>query len=50
MPPPAERAARAMRVVTLPATIHNDMWDGATPAQKAEMLAHIDAFLRELGI
>lgn len=48
IPPPAERASLGMRVVTLPATIHNDMWDGGTPAQKAEILTHIDSFLREL--
>lgn len=48
LPPPAERAPLGLRSVTLPATVHNDMWDGATPLQKAEMLTHIDRFLREL--
>ena len=48
LPPPAERAALGLRSVTLPATVHDDMWDGATPAQKAEILAHIDEFLAEL--
>jgi pimeloyl-ACP methyl ester carboxylesterase len=48
LPSPAERAALGLRVVTLRDTVHNDMWDGATPAQKAEMLRHIDRFLGEL--
>ena len=34
-----------MKVVKLPATIHNDMWDGATEEQKAEMIRHIDVYL-----
>ena len=36
-----------MRTVKLSATIHDDMWDGATKKQKAEILRHIDEFLRE---
>jgi hypothetical protein len=36
-----------MKILTLPATIHNDMWDGGTAEQKAEILRHIDGFLRE---
>jgi predicted dienelactone hydrolase len=47
VPSAAEQAAFGMQVVRLPATIHNDMWDGGTEAQKAEILQHIDAFLRE---
>lgn len=48
IPTPAEQARYRMKVVKLPATIHNDMWDGATEAQKAEMLRYIGAFLRTL--
>ena len=47
MPSVDEQAALGMKVVTLPATIHNDMWDGPTEAQMAELLRYIDAFLRE---
>ncbi len=36
-----------MKVVTLPAMIHNDMWDGGTEEQKAEIVGYIDGFLRE---
>lgn len=45
LPTSAEQARFGTTIVTLPATIHNDMWDGATGAQKAEMLGHIDRFL-----
>ena len=45
MPSAAEQAELGMKVVKLPATIHNDMWDGATEEQKAEILRHIDSFL-----
>lgn len=47
LPTPAEQAALGMRVVQLPATIHNDMWDGATPQQRQEMQDHISRFLAE---
>lgn len=49
LPTPAEQSTLGMSVVRLPATIHNDMWDGATAAQKAEMLGHIERFLRGLS-
>jgi len=42
-----EQAKLGMRVVTLPATIHNDMWDGGTEEQKAKMLRYTAEFLRE---
>jgi dienelactone hydrolase len=45
IPPADERARLGMKVVTLPATVHDDMWDGATEGQKAEILRHIDDFL-----
>ncbi|KAA9339322.1 alpha/beta hydrolase [Hymenobacter busanensis] len=45
LPTMAEQAALGIRVVQLPATAHNDMWDGATEAQKQEINAFIDAFL-----
>jgi pimeloyl-ACP methyl ester carboxylesterase len=46
IPSPQEQATLGMTVVKLPATIHNDMWDGGTAAQKAEIIRHIDRFLR----
>lgn len=45
LPTPEEQRRFGVRLVSLPATIHNDMWDGATEAQKAEMLAPILDFL-----
>jgi len=48
LPSVDEQATFGIRVGRLPATIHNDMWDGGTAAQKAEMLRLIDGFLREL--
>jgi predicted dienelactone hydrolase len=47
LPSPQEQAKFGIKVTKLPATIHNDMWDRATEAQKAEMLRYIDEFLRE---
>jgi predicted dienelactone hydrolase len=46
LPSDDERRRFAIQVVTLGATIHDDMWDGATDAQKTEILRHIEAFLR----
>ena len=46
IPSTNEQAELGMKVVKLPATIHNDMWDGATEEQKAEIIRYIDAFLR----
>lgn len=45
LPTPEEQTKFGVRLVKLPATVHNDMWDGATDAQKAEMLAPILEFL-----
>jgi predicted dienelactone hydrolase len=47
IPSPEERMKLGMKVVKLPATIHNDMWDGGTGEQKAEIIRYIDEFLRE---
>ncbi|WP_317164763.1 serine aminopeptidase domain-containing protein [Hymenobacter ginkgonis] len=41
----AEQRHFSSTVVTLPHTIHNDMWDGATAAQQQEINALISAFL-----
>ncbi len=49
IPPPEDQARYGMRIVTLTATKHDDMWDGATEAQQAEILAHIGTFLGQLG-
>lgn len=48
IPSPEEQARYGMRIVTLPATKHDDMWDGATDAQQAEILGHIGRFLEAL--
>lgn len=47
LPTPAEQAAFGMTIVPLPATLHNDMWDGATLAQQREMNGFISKFLAE---
>jgi predicted dienelactone hydrolase len=47
LPTPEEQAKLGIAIAQLPATTHNDMWDGATAEQKAEMLRHIEEFLRE---
>lgn len=47
LPTSEEQTKFGMRIVQLPGTIHNDLWDGATPEQKAEILRHLDEFLRE---
>jgi predicted dienelactone hydrolase len=47
LPTPAEQAAAGTTIVLLPATIHNDMWDGASAAQKQEMNDIISRFLEE---
>ncbi|HEX8506213.1 MAG TPA: alpha/beta hydrolase, partial [Hymenobacter sp.] len=47
LPAPAEQAALGMTIVQLPATVHNDMWDGATPQQRQEMEDHISRFLEK---
>jgi ABC-type amino acid transport substrate-binding protein/dienelactone hydrolase len=48
IPTPEEQARFGMRIVSLPATNHDDMWDGATEAQQAEILGHIGRFLDAL--
>ncbi len=48
IPSPEEQARFGMRIVTLSATKHDDMWDGATDAQQAEILGHIGRFLEAL--
>ncbi|OGX91773.1 alpha/beta fold hydrolase [Hymenobacter coccineus] len=45
LPTPAEQRRFGTAVAQLPATLHNDMWDGATPAQQQEMNALIARFL-----
>jgi dienelactone hydrolase len=45
LPTPAEQAKFGMTIVQLPATVHNDMWDGATAAQQQEMNSLISTFL-----
>ena len=47
LPTLAEQAAFGMTIVPLPATRHNDMWDGATLAQQREMNGFISKFLAE---
>ena len=47
LPTPAEQAQFSTTIVPLKNTRHNDMWDGATPAQKQEMNAAITRFLEE---
>jgi len=46
IPSVEEQARLGTTVVTLTDTRHDDMWDGATEAQKAEIVRHIDGFLR----
>ncbi|RIV19852.1 alpha/beta hydrolase [Fibrisoma montanum] len=45
LPTPTEQQTLGIRIVALPDTRHNDMWDGATESQKAEMNRYISAFL-----
>jgi hypothetical protein len=45
IPPAAEQAKLGMKVVKLPATLHNDMGDSGTEQQKAEIIRYIGAFL-----
>lgn len=46
LPTPDEQAKLGIKVIKLPATIHNDMWDGGTAEQKAEIIRYIDEFLK----
>jgi len=45
LPTPEEQTRWGITIVNLPNQLHNDMYDGATDAQKAEMLRHIRAFV-----
>ncbi|GAA4020929.1 alpha/beta fold hydrolase [Hymenobacter glaciei] len=45
LPTPAEQAEFGTMLVQLKNTVHNDMWDGATKAEKQEMSAAISRFL-----
>jgi predicted dienelactone hydrolase len=45
LPTPAEQQQFGITIVKLPNIIHNDMWDGATPAQRQEMSQAISRFL-----
>jgi predicted dienelactone hydrolase len=47
IPSPEEQTKFGIKVIKLPATIHNDMWDGGTPEQKSEIIRYLDEFLRE---
>ncbi|RZK26251.1 MAG: alpha/beta hydrolase [Hymenobacter sp.] len=47
VPTPDEQARLGTLVVALPATIHNDMWDGATELQRQEMNQWISCFLEQ---
>lgn len=45
LPTVEEQRAFGIQIVQLPATIHNDMWDGATRSQKQEINQVISAFI-----
>ena len=47
LPTLAEQRRFRTTIITLPHTMHNDMWDGATPAQKQEINAYITRFLTQ---
>lgn len=47
IPTSTEQARLGTSVVALPATIHNDMWDGATELQKQEINKWISQFLEQ---
>jgi predicted dienelactone hydrolase len=47
LPTPTEQTQFGITLVQLPATIHNDMWDGATEAQKQQMNAAVSHFLEK---
>jgi len=46
IPSPEEQSRLGIQVVKLSATRHDDMWDGGTDDQKAEIVRHIARFLR----
>ncbi len=45
LPTSEEQARFGMQIARLPATRHDDMWDGATAPQQGEILRLIDGFL-----
>ncbi|MDO7852033.1 alpha/beta hydrolase [Hymenobacter convexus] len=47
LPTPAEQQQYGTMIVPLPHTIHNDMWDGGTESQKAEMNEAVSRFLAQ---
>lgn len=47
LPTPAEQARFGTSIIPLPATLHNDMWDGATTAQQQEINKLISIFLAD---
>jgi len=47
LPSPAEQARYGTRIAKLPHTLHNDMWDGATPAQQQEITELLARFLEK---
>jgi predicted dienelactone hydrolase len=48
LPSPEEQAELGMKVIKLTATKHDEMWDGGSEAQKAEIIRYILEFLRDL--
>ena len=46
LPTAAEQKRHRMAIGTVPGLLHNDMWDGATPAQKQAMLRWLGRCLR----
>lgn len=46
LPTPDEQSKFGMQVIKLAGTIHNDMGDGGTAEQKAEILRYLDGFLQ----
>lgn len=47
LPTPEEQQRYRMTIVKLPNTTHNDLWDGATEAQKKEILGYLSGFLKK---
>ncbi|WP_233169154.1 alpha/beta hydrolase [Hymenobacter sp. BT523] len=47
LPTPAEQQRYGITIVPLAHTIHNDMWDGGTEAQKQEMNTAVSRFLEQ---
>jgi ribosomal protein S3AE len=41
-----EQKQFGIRIIQLPATLHNDMWDGATQSQKQEINKAISDFIK----